>query len=320
MADREQRMHDILAKVKDLAIDMGRTPTAKEIIANGIASKHDIGVIFGGNIALLHAIGLVPQKSGPQSQKITNKIFEKRIEDHLDDHVTQLLPKKKTNKKFACMGDLHEPFSHDGVKQDFKLFVQNFKPDYIIQVGDAFDMFSTGRFPRSHNIFTPKDEETQAKKNLENFWSEMIKASPKAQCIQLVGNHDVRPLKRVLETMPSLEHWAEKYFNDLLTFDGVKTIIDPREEFIVDGIAFHHGYRSQLGDHRNNMLMNFVGGHTHRGGVVFRNIRNEILWELNCGLAGDPTSKGLSYTNQKMNDWTLGFGAIDSYGPRFIPY
>jgi hypothetical protein len=91
-------------------------------------------------------------------------------------------------------------------------------------------------------------------------------------------------------------------------------------KYFIEDIAFHHGYRSQLGSHRDYMHMNFVGGHTHRGGVVFRNIKNETLWELNCGLAGDPTSKGLSYTSQKMNDWTLGFGAIDEYGPRFISY
>ena len=310
-----ERIHQVLALVKQVAIELNKNPNVDDLQKVGI-SKYEIYTKFGGLIQLHTACGLDPARK----PKITNDIFKVDIEDHLNNHEDRIVQKRKAYPKIACLGDLHEPFSHANLKQDFKLFVEKFQPEYIIQLGDAFDQYSAAKFPRSHNIFTPKQEEEIAKKNLVEFWSEMQKAAPDAKCVQLLGNHDVRGLKRTLEALPVMEHWIEKYFYDLFAFDNVKTIIDPREEFIIEDIAFHHGYRSKLGDHRDYIQMNFVGGHTHTGGVVFKNIKNSVLWELNAGLAADPTSKGLSYTNQKMNHWTLGWGAIDELGPRFIPY
>lgn len=309
------RQQELVQKLRELALELGRTPRWNEI--KTICSNDAVYKNFGSFPIFIASAGLDP---APKAKKLTNDIFKVDIERHLEDHEDRTIQKRKAYPRIACLGDLHEPFSHANLKQDFKLFVERFKPDYIIQLGDAMDQYSMAKFPRSHNIFTPKQEEESARKNLEEFWSEMKKASPKAKLVGLIGNHDARVLKRTLEVMPAMEHWIEKYFKDLYTFDGVHTVIDPREEYFIEDIAFHHGYRSKLGDHRDYIQMNFVGGHTHRGGVVFRNIKNQVLWELNCGLAGDPTSKGLSYTSQKMNDWTLGWGAIDEFGPRFIPY
>jgi len=309
------RIHEVYALVKQLALELNKNPNSDDLQKVGI-SKHEIYTKFGSLSQLHQACGLEPNKR----PKITNDIFKVDLEQHLSSHEDKTIQKRKAYPKIACLGDLHEPFSHANLKQDFKLFVEKFKPEYIIQLGDAFDQYSSGRFPRSHNIFTPKQEEEIAKKNLIEFWSEMAKAAPESKLVQLVGNHDVRPLKQTLSALPVMEHWIQKYFEELYTFDNVKTIIDPREEFIIEDIAFHHGYRSKLGDHRDYIQMNFVGGHTHTGGVVFRNIKNAVLWELNAGLAADPTSKGLSYTNQRMNHWTLGYAAIDELGPRFIPY
>ena len=91
------------------------------------------------------------------------------------------------------------------------------------------------------------------------------------------------------------------------------------EELIIGDIAVFHGYRSQLGAHRDYTLMNCINGHTHKGGAVFRQIRGSVIWELNSGLAGDPEAKGLTYRPQKITDWTPGFGEVDKKGPRFIP-
>lgn len=309
------KQQELIQKLRELASELGRTPYWHEI--NRVVSNSQIYKQFGGYPIMIQAAGLDP---APKAKKLNNDIFKVDIKEHLDSHEDVTIIKRKPYPRIACLGDLHEPFSHANLKQDFKLFVEKFKPEYIIQLGDAMDQYSMAKFPRSHNIFTPKQEEELARRNLEEFWDEINKAAPNAKLIQLMGNHDARVLKRTLEVMPAMEHWIEKYFKDLYTFDGVYTVIDPREEYIIEDIAFHHGYRSKLGDHRDYIHMNFVGGHTHRGGVVYRNIKNNVLWELNAGLAGDPTSKGLSYTSQKINDWTLGYAAIDEYGPRFIPY
>lgn len=56
-----------------------------------------------------------------------------------------------------------------------------------------------------------------------------------------------------------------------------------------------------------------------KGGVVFRKIRGQTLWELNAGYMADPHAKGLTYTPQRITHWTEGLGWTDEYGPRFIP-
>ncbi len=105
----------------------------------------------------------------------------------------------------------------------------------------------------------------------------------------------------------------------LWEFDGVTTMGSERDELIIDGILYMHGFRKH-GDHVKYNLMSTVCGHSHTGGVVFHPIKGKTLFELNAGYLGDPKSAALSYTRQsKISKWTLGLGYIDDYGPRFVP-
>src|SRR5205814_2052736 len=109
------------------------------------------------------------------------------------------------------------------------------------------------------------------------------------------------------------------YLDKIMSFDGVKLITDPRQEYEFDDVLTIHGYRTQLGSHRDYSLMKTVHGHSHKGGVVFRRIRGETLWELDVGFTGDAEAKAFGYTPQKIYDGTVGLGWLDGYGPRFIP-
>lgn len=186
----------------------------------------------------------------------------------------------------------------------------------IVQVGDLYDLFSFSKYPRSLNVGTPKDEILQGRAMAEEFWRLLQKRCPKATCYQLLGNHDERPAKRILEKAPELEALID--IKHLWEFKGVKTIHDPREELMLDGIYFQHGFRSKLGDHAKFNQASTVCGHSHVGGVVFFPLRDKILFELNAGyLAGD--EEPMRYTRQSLTRWTHGFGIIDALGPRFVP-
>jgi predicted phosphodiesterase len=310
---------EIVQKIQSLAVELGRTPTLIEFTKYSGMGDSTIYRMFGGWVVAVKAAGLDPVQK-QKTQKIDNSIFEKDIEQHLEDYKPRTFNEIITPwPRIAVLGDIHEPFSHEKTKSEFVLFCEKEQPEWIVQVGDAFDQYSWAKFPRSHNIFTPKEEETVAKKNLEELFNILRLKCPNSKLVLLHGNHSIRALKRVLESVPTMEHWAQKYLEELMTFDGVKTIHDPREEFLIGDIAFHHGYLTQLGAHRDYMMMNAVVGHTHMGGAVFRQIQGKILWELNAGLAGDPFAKGLSYTSQKMSRWTLGWAWVDNYGPRFCP-
>lgn len=187
----------------------------------------------------------------------------------------------------------------------------------MVQIGDLYDFYSFSRFPWSRNIMTPQQEVMEGRQLAEDMWDKIKSIVPKAELYQLRGNHDDRPYKRLLEKCPEFELFGG--IDDYYKFDGVNTICSQREELFINDICFIHGYRGRIGDHLKFNHMNTVTGHTHRGGVLYFPIRFETLWELNAGHMTDRTAKPLSYTAQKrISNWTLGYGLIDQWGPRFV--
>ncbi len=291
-----------------------RVPSADEFSRFLRIGKRKITDQFGTWTDFLAAAGIHNKK------KIDQSIFERNIDQHLSKHKPPKLPDFGGYESTLFIPDVHFPFEHQETLKQIYDFAEKMQPKTIIQLGDLYDNFSHAKFPRSHNIFTPREEFNLSRKKAEQFWTTLQKKAPKAKCYQITGNHSIRPIKRILEVYPEAEDWITEVVQKMMRFDGVTSITDPREELMLPGnICVIHGYRSQLGSHRDFTMMNVVCGHTHRGGVVYRQVRNEIIWELNAGLAGDPTSKGLSYTSQKIVEWTLGWGWLDQWGPRFIP-
>lgn len=216
-----------------------------------------------------------------------------------------------------CIGDTHFPWSSDRTIERIVDAIEAEKPDIIIQHGDVYDMYSWTRFPRTHCLLTPLQELKLGRKKAEMFWGRVKKASPRSKRYQLRGNHDMRPYKRIQERAPEFEP-AMVAFDELFKFDGVETILDAREDLIIRDISFTHGFRKH-GDHCMHTKRSTVVGHLHVGGVVYRRLGDEVIWELNCGWAGNPFAIPLSYTQlRRYNNSTQGFGRVDEAGPRFI--
>jgi UDP-2,3-diacylglucosamine pyrophosphatase LpxH len=313
MTNRE-RAHEILGLIKNLASDMGCTPTLSDIIHSKMISKHELYKVFGGYTQLIHAAGLSPRAPS----KIDSTIFQKDISSHLEEYE----PREKTPHldikftKTIILGDVHAPFTHKGKLEKAIEFIKTFKPARVIQVGDLYDMLSHGKFARSMNIYTPAQEMAEGRKVTEKLWKDIQKASPGVECHQILGNHDARPMKRILETYPEAEVFLD--FSKWFTFDGVRTQFDIREELILDGIAYIHGYKSKLGEHMEFMRRPVVCGHSHRPGLYYKNYGDATLFEMNVGFLGDPESKALSYTPQRHSHWSHAVGAIDEHGPRLV--
>lgn len=309
--------HEILSVIKALAIDLGRPPIAAELEPHGI-TRHTINR-FGGMTTLVLAAGLEPYAG--KHHPITTAVFERNIRDHLESYEDKRpIAKIEPYKRILFIGDLHFPFEHGKTLEKIYRFAEKEQPEIVVQVGDLNDCFSAGKFPRSLNVFTPKEESKLARQKGEELWKELQRATKnKSRYVQLTGNHDLRGLKRILEAWPEGEEWAEEMFSRAMTFEGVETILDQRDELRLPGdVLAIHGHNTRQGAHRDYAMHNVVIGHSHRGFVDFRQIRDRVLWELNVGYCADPNSKGLSYTSQKINNWTLGWGWLDEYGPRFI--
>lgn len=313
--------HALIAELKDLALELGRTPLRTEFENRVKAGKQRIERLFNTYSALLQAAGMETYKERRKSRndKIDGGVFTTSVERQVERHEESPLRDHPPWPKISTISDIHWPFCSKRVIGKFLDRVEEFQPEWVVLNGDAWDMFSHSKYPRSHNVFTPREEEQSARGMNEEFWADVKRRVPSAKRVQMLGNHDIRPLKRILEAYPSAEDWIETHMRKLFTFDGVKTFFDPREELVIGDIAIFHGYRTALGAHRDYTLMNCINGHTHKGGAAFRQVRGMVLWELNSGMAGDPESKGLTYTPQRITNWTPGFGEVDEIGPRFIP-
>jgi predicted phosphodiesterase len=227
-------------------------------------------------------------------------------------------------KTFVIIGDTHFPFTNLNTlygKGGVIDTIKKIKPDYVVQMGDLYDMYSFSKFPYKRDVMTPRQELEAGRKMAEEMWAKVKKAAGpwKCKCIQLKGNHDERPAKRLLENLPELFPVMSDPMHELFVFKGVCTQQAERDGFVLDGIMFMHGFRSKLGDHASHNHMPTVTGHSHRGGVVYLRKGNETIWELNAGFCADEFSVPLSYTRQRtISTWTQGFGIIDSMGPRFV--
>jgi predicted phosphodiesterase len=218
-------------------------------------------------------------------------------------------------KRIAVLGDTHFEYAHWPTIYHFYSFIEKEQPDYVVQIGDLKDCFAQSRF--SSKIIDPQHEFDAAHTCAKEFWYDVKNYCPKSKLIQILGNHDMRPIRQAVDKCPELLPFLKWEF--AFKFKGVQTIYDPRMEFLIDGINFTHGHRKH-GTHMLECMNNTVCGHLHKGGVVYTTYRNNLIWELNVGYAGDPTSPALAYPPKAYVNWTHGFGFIDEHGPRFIPW
>lgn len=310
-------LHVIVAKLKALNDELGRSPTRDEFFQHSGVTHHQMRK-HGGYTAIMKASGINMLPGQVKRFKLTSDIFRKDLKKHLEEYIPRDPVDQPVWPKILVIGDAHFPFVSKRAIEEIYKFAKIHQPDYIVQMGDLYDFLAHSKFPRSHNYYTPEQEEVLAREGAEEFFATLKKICPKAKIHLLVGNHDLRPLKRVLETAPTIEHWAEQIFTQLMTFPDVETQFDHREELEIGGILFTHGFLTKEGAHRDYYLQSVVIGHLHKLWVQYRRVRSQQIFEMCAGFIGDPFSKALTYTPSKKANYQLGFGWIDQFGARVI--
>ena len=308
--------HRLIAELKQVASELGRVPKRDEYRNHSKFGEKAYRKCFGGWTPFVMAAGLKTYAE----QKDKNSAFIAPIGSIEFNTNTRKPLLGIGNNKILCLGDTHFPWVHKGALESVYQFIRA-NPDitHVVQMGDLYDMYSWAKFPRSHMLYTPKAEIELGRAMAEEMWGKIRAMLPRAKLFQITGNHDVRPLKKVMELVPEVEIFVE--FGKWYKFDGVHTVTDPRAWLELCDIKFTHGHLSGLGSHARQEMDSVVCGHTHTGGVWFLKMADDrIIFELNCGYLGDPLSRPLSYTSKTTVRWTLGVGLIDQYGPRFIPF
>jgi predicted phosphodiesterase len=225
------------------------------------------------------------------------------------------------------LGDLHLPWPDRKAVKAALAYIRMRKPQYVVQLGDLMDRYSDTSFARSLNLLTPEEEHKRGKFQAIEFWKEVrAAAGKKCELVQILGNHDARPLKRVLDKLPEQEHLVREALQNFWKFDGVTTIQDPTDELIIEGALWTHGH-GPFGSHMATYRIPVVCGHLHKGAVTFERIsvprgdrlEDRVIWEANAGFLGDPMSLPLRYRQKKrLYKYTKGLFELDDYGPRFI--
>jgi UDP-2,3-diacylglucosamine pyrophosphatase LpxH len=310
------KLHHIVAEIKRYYQDYGKPPSISELRVMG-HSKYIIEKHTMRQLCEMAGVNEV-RVNVNEVKKITNDIFKKDISKQLEEYRPIKEIEKKSYPKILCIPDTHYPWVHQESLNAMYEFAKDFKPEIIVQLGDSVDFYSQSKHPKSLNVYTPKEEERLAREGLEKMWEDLKVIAPRAECYLLRGNHCARGQKRVIEAMPSVEHWIDGYMKDYFTFDGVTTLHDTRDALEIQDIVFIHGFLGREGSHRDYFLKNVVHGHLHKLWIQYRRFHRQSFWELCCGFMGDPHAKALSYMPTKETNYQLGWGVIDKYGPRTI--
>ena len=218
-----------------------------------------------------------------------------------------------------AVGDVHAPWvfwkTIDRIVQRVTA-TKATKNVHIVQLGDLYDQYSFSRFPRTHDLYTPKEEVRRGRQVAERMWERIQKANPRAKCWQLMGNHDVRAYKRIMERLPEVETFMD--FKSHWRFDKVETILDDADDLVLGGVSYCHGW-TKLGSHVLYTKRNTMCGHLHRGGVVTVRMGKQTLWEANAGLVGNAMSVPLSYgALRRYNSTTQGWAEVEDGWPKFV--
>jgi len=226
---------------------------------------------------------------------------------------------KRSVPRVFAIPDLHLPWTDWKAVAKIYDHIDDHNPDYVVQLGDAFDFFAYSKFARSQNICTPEEELEDGRSGAVRFWANVHKAAPHAKLIQLAGNHEARLLRQALERYPEVYSLLTKIQGDFWKFKNVQTIHDHRHELEIGGNLYLHGWLTTLGAHARYFLRNVIHGHTHRAGVIHLNLHSKSIWELDCGYLADKKAVPLQYGPTKTTLCITGYGDIDERGPRFIP-
>lgn len=212
-------------------------------------------------------------------------------------------------KKTLILGDIHFPFHNSKAIKEVLYAIKSEKPENIVQIGDLYDQYGFSRFTRK-NIELPEKELAEARSLGLELWNNIRSLYKSTKCYQLLGNHDIRLIKRAQERLPEAQDLVKNTILELYRFKGVTTIEDDRHILKIGRVAFHHGYLGKLGDHLRYHGSSIVVGHSHTGGSVYQQLHGKILFELNAGYLADETAEPLRYRPTTTSKWTLGYGLV----------
>ena len=217
-------------------------------------------------------------------------------------------------KKAIILPDIHVPFQDDKAIDLTMKLIKKYKPEKIVQLGDAVDFYSLSRFDKNPERIDGMQEEIDMAHNLLKRYRQQSK---KSEFAYLEGNHESR-LKKYLWRNPELNCLDALKIENLLRLDKIKVDFYPSEDmyYITDDLIATHGATGDgcklsqySGYSAKNTLqkvgINGLSGHSHRLAAYYqRDFSGQKQWyECGCLCELDP-----EYC--KKPNWQQGFGLV----------
>ena len=214
--------------------------------------------------------------------------------------------------KVFVISDTHFPFHNRKALKKVIELIKKEQPTHVIQIGDLLDQYAFSKYSKTLDI-NPKDELSLARYYAIEMWRAVQSAVPKAKCIQLIGNHDVRMAKRIAERLPELSSIVDPM--KLYRFKGVKLVASDRSYVDIQGVRYLHGYLSKSLDHATKQGKSVVHGHRHRPCIE---TGGKGIWSMDVGFLGNERLLPFQYTQSKTTNWTVAVGIVEEAKPRLI--
>ena len=217
---------------------------------------------------------------------------------------------KETNG-VGLISDLHIPFQDERTINDFLSKKDEY--EVIVLLGDVFDFHSISRFSKEKHIDIATEQED---------WFQLMEfvrgKVPNHKIYFLLGNHDQRFWKFIMQKARELEHLQGMEFETIFGFDEYNVEIVPmRCEFHYRGLYMGHGDELNCGSRVNpakgfmdKTKGNYIGGHFHRTSEhLTRNIKDDVMgcWSIGCACDLHPLYA-------PRNEWNNGYAIVRPYG------
>lgn len=131
---------------------------------------------------------------------------DKRIKDRFIDI-------SNVDKQYIVIGsDIHIPFQDDEAVRAFVDYCTTLKPKYIVLNGDILDMYRLSKFAKGEGR-NPKYEIEMCRELLKTLRD----ACPDSKIFYVIGNHETRYEKYILERAPEIESLMDDIFTLIQT-------------------------------------------------------------------------------------------------------
>ena len=332
------KKHDILADIKRVCSDLGRTVKRDEYLQQGKHSRKEIVDEFGGWVLALNAAGLDNKKS---RSSLDTKIikYDKTIRPVSESYYSDIAPyydkyltKPKDAITILVCSDLHsvyiDPFCNH-VLQDVNKRVQ---PDIIALNGDVLDFPLISKYSGDPTRVIKIQEEIDFVD--KHILRPLRENNQKAQIDWTWGNHE-RRLYTYLCCNPGLVSLRNLRWGALFNLDELKINLVARHNFVTqtakkdrdtakpfkiygdDALMISHGTR--ISSFHTKAEAQIVGhsiciitGHTHRPQYVTLTKRKGRYWALSLGMMAR-YAVGEDYMPDPFIDWGQSFALVHIY-------